>query len=151
MTNTWTNETVIDFINEVHLHPELWDVKSGIYKDKNAKKDGWFEIAEKFGVTSDEAYKKFRSLRTYAQNETKKNKSGSSGGKLVKWFAFDAISFVLTQNTANTGLDSENATPNVTQNTANTGLDSENATPNVSIFNKVYLTLIMYTFHFKCV
>ncbi|CAG9772076.1 unnamed protein product [Ceutorhynchus assimilis] len=52
-----------------------------------------------------------RSLRTYAKNEEKKKiKSGSAGGKVVKWFAFDAISFIPTQDTPNTGLDSENAT-----------------------------------------
>lgn len=86
-------------------------METGIYKDRNAKKDGWAVISEKFGITSDEAYKKFRSLRTYAKNEEKKKiKSGSSGGKVVKWFAFDAISFILTQDTPNTGLDSENAT-----------------------------------------
>lgn len=79
MTNTWTNEKIVDFINEVHLHPELWDVKSGIYKDRNAKKDGWSVIAEKFNIASTEAYKKFRSLRTYAHNEEKKKKSGSAG------------------------------------------------------------------------
>ncbi|KAI5652148.1 alcohol dehydrogenase transcription factor myb/SANT-like domain-containing protein [Phthorimaea operculella] len=130
MTNTWSNETVIDFINEVHLHPELWDVKSGHYKDRNVKKDGWAEVAEKFGIGSDDAYKKFRSLRTYAQTETKKNKSGSSGGKSVKWFAFDSISFVLNQNIANPGLESDSAAPD--NLTANTGLENEkNTTPNV--------------------
>lgn len=110
--NTWSNEKIIDFINEIHLHPELWNVETGIYKDRNAKKDGWAVISEKFGISSDEAYKKFRSLRTYAKNEEKKKiKSGSAGGnKVVKWFAFDAISFILTQDTPNTGLDSENAT-----------------------------------------
>lgn len=55
MTNTWSNEKIIDFINEVHLHPELWNVETGIYKNRNAKKDGWTVISEKFGVTSDEA------------------------------------------------------------------------------------------------
>ncbi|KAG5895813.1 hypothetical protein JTB14_028517 [Gonioctena quinquepunctata] len=111
MTNTWSNEKIIDFINEVHLHPELWNVETGIYRDRNAKKDGWAVISEKFGITSDEAYKKFRSLRTYAKNDEKKKiKSGSAGGKVVKWFASDAISFILAQDTPNTGLDSENAT-----------------------------------------
>lgn len=81
MNNTWSNERIIDFINEVHLHPELWDIKVGIYKDRNVKKDAWNKIAEMFGTTSDEAYKKFRSLRTYANNEEKKKKSGSAGGK----------------------------------------------------------------------
>ncbi|KAG5858266.1 hypothetical protein JTB14_032633 [Gonioctena quinquepunctata] len=111
MTNTWSNGKIIDFINEVHLHPELWNVETGIYEDRNAKKDGWAVISEKFGITSDEAYKKFRSLRTYAKNEEKKRiKSGSASGKVVKWFAFDAISFILAQDTPNPGLDSENAT-----------------------------------------
>lgn len=108
MTNTWSNEKIIDFINEVHLHPELWNVETGVYKDRNAKKDGWVVISAKIGVTSDEAYKKFRSLRTYVKNEEKKkNKSGSAGDKQVKWFAYDAISFILSQDTPNTGVDSE--------------------------------------------
>ncbi|XP_047524442.1 uncharacterized protein LOC125062505 [Pieris napi] len=117
MTATWSNEKITDFINEVHLYPELWDIKTGIYKDRNAKKDAWNEIAEKFGITSNEAYKKFRSLRTYANNEEKKKKSGSAGGKTVKWFAYDALSFLLKQNSANIGLDSENATSNATETT----------------------------------
>ena len=114
MTNTWSNEKIIDFINEIHVRPELWNVETGIYKDRNAKKDGWAVIAEKFNITSDEAYKKFRSLRTYAKNEERKKiKSGSGGTKPVKWFAFEAISFILSQDTPNTGVDSENSTTNV--------------------------------------
>lgn len=45
--------------------------------------------------------------------ERKKNKSGSAGGKQTKCFAYDAMSFILSQDTPNTGLDSENATENV--------------------------------------
>ncbi|CAH1100724.1 unnamed protein product [Psylliodes chrysocephalus] len=113
MTNTWSNANIIEFINEIHLHPELWNVETGIYEDRNAKKDGWAVIAKKFGISSDEANKKLRSLRTYTKNEVNKKKTGSAGGKLVKWF--DAISFVLAQDAQNTGLDSGNATANGTE------------------------------------
>lgn len=114
MTNTWSNEKTLDFLNEVQLHPEIWNVETGMYKDRNAKKDAWYIVATKFDISSDDAYKKFRSLRTYVKNEErKKNKSGSAGGKQTKWFAYDAMSFILSQNTPNTGLDSENATENV--------------------------------------
>ncbi|XP_072391856.1 uncharacterized protein [Diabrotica undecimpunctata] len=116
MTNNWSNETIIDFINEIHLRPELWNVEFAIYKDRNAKKDAWALVAEKFHISSDEAYKKFKSLRTYAKNEEKKKiKSGSAGGKPVKWFAFDAISFILSQDTQNKEVGSENKKTNVTE------------------------------------
>ncbi|CAK1601022.1 unnamed protein product [Parnassius mnemosyne] len=114
MTNTWSNEKTLDFINEVQLHPEIWNVETGMYKDNNAKKDAWSIVATKFDISSDDAYKKFRSLRTYVKNEErKKNKSGSAGGKQTKWFAYDAMSFILSQDTPKTRLDSENATENV--------------------------------------
>ena len=93
--NTWSNEKIIDFINEIHLHPVLWNVETSQYKDRNSKKDGWAAVATKFEITSDEAYKKFRSLRTYAKDEEKKKKSGSAGGNQITWFAYEAISFVL--------------------------------------------------------
>lgn len=86
-------------------------METGIYKDRNAKKDGWAVIAEYIEKFRDEAYKNFKSLRTYTKNEETKRL------KLVvlevKWFSFDAISFILIQNTANIGLDSETATANV--------------------------------------
>ncbi|CAK1601021.1 unnamed protein product [Parnassius mnemosyne] len=116
MTNTWSNEKTLDFINEVQLHPEIWNVETGMYKDNNAKKDAWSIVATKFDISSDDAYKKFRSLRTYVKNEErKKNKSGSAGGKQTKWFAYDAMSFILSQDTPKTRLDSENATENGTE------------------------------------
>lgn len=70
--STWTNDRTIEFINEIYLRPELWDVEVSSYRDRNAKKDGWAAVAIKFNISSDEAYKKFRSLRTYAKNEHKK-------------------------------------------------------------------------------
>ncbi|XP_047101232.1 uncharacterized protein LOC124720027 [Schistocerca piceifrons] len=107
----WTNEKTLNFINAIHLRPELWDVESSVYKDRNLKKDSWLAVADDYGITPDEAYKKFRSLRTYAKCEEKKHrKSGSSGGSTSPWFAYDAMSFILSQDVPETGADSENAT-----------------------------------------
>jgi hypothetical protein len=87
----WTNDHVLSFINSVYLRPELWDIEQNTYKDKNLKKDSWQSVGSEFGITAEEAYKKFRSLRTYARNEHKKmhKNSGSGGVKHVKWFAYD--------------------------------------------------------------
>ncbi|XP_013198545.1 uncharacterized protein LOC106141439 [Amyelois transitella] len=112
MSINWSNEKTIEFLNEVQKHPELWDVKTEVYKNRDAKKDGWALIAEKFGISSDDAYRKFKSLRTYAKNEEKKAKRASGGMKTVKWFAYDAISFILNQD-AHTGPDSGNTTATV--------------------------------------
>lgn len=105
MTLNWSNEKTIDFLNHIHAHPEVWDVKTESYKNRDAKRDGWAEISEIFGITSDEAYRKFKSLRTYAKNEEKKKKRSCGGFKSVKWFAYDAISFILDQD-VNSELDS---------------------------------------------
>ncbi|XP_030040548.2 uncharacterized protein LOC115455896 [Manduca sexta] len=91
----WTDEMIIQFINEIRRRPELWDVNNMAYKDREAKRNSWSRVGSLFDVTPDEAYSKFRNLRTYARNEQKKNK-----GK-VTWFAYDAISFIFTPNNQN--------------------------------------------------
>jgi len=106
----WTNEKILSFINSIYLRPELWDVEQNCYKDRNRKKDSWQSVASEFAITPEEAYKKFRSLRTYAKNEQKKlhKNSGSGGGKIVKWFAYDTISFILSRDIPESGMDTEN-------------------------------------------
>jgi hypothetical protein len=47
-------------------------VAQNTYKDKNLKKDSWQSVGSEFGMTAEEAYKKFRSLRKYAKNEHQK-------------------------------------------------------------------------------
>ncbi|CAH1976712.1 unnamed protein product [Acanthoscelides obtectus] len=110
MTN-WTNEKTLHLINAIHLRPELWDVDNVLYKDKNRKKDGWNAIATELEISSDEAYKKFRSLRTYVKNEAKKSSKKSGSGANSKdstWFAFQAMQFILARDTPNDGMDTEN-------------------------------------------
>lgn len=106
MTNCWSNEKTIEFINAVRVCPELWDAELPKYKDRRLKNERWRKIGEKFQCSSVEAYRKYRSLRTYAKYEEKKKKN-SDGGKQVKWFAYDALSFVLDENTSNPGVKSE--------------------------------------------
>lgn len=100
----------MDFINAVHLRRELWDVEESSFRNRVAKKDGWQAVGEEFGISGVEASKKFKNLRTYAQNERKKQKSGSGASKKKPWFAFEAIQFVLARDIPNAGVDSENRT-----------------------------------------
>jgi hypothetical protein len=88
----------------------LWDVEQNCYKDRNRKKDTWRSVASEFAITPEEAYKKLRSLRTYAKNEQKKlhKNSGSGGGKIVRCFAYDTISFTLSRDIPESGMDTEN-------------------------------------------
>lgn len=105
MSSCWSNERILDFINEIHKHPTLWDVETNEYKDRNAKKNIWVKIANKFNISSEEAYRKFKNLRTYAKNEEKKKKCSNEGSKQVKWFAYDAISFILSRDITNSEVD----------------------------------------------
>lgn len=93
----WSNKKIIKFLNEVRIRPELWNVSVSAYRDRKAKFNAWSEVAAQFNITPDVAYKKFRSLRTYAQTEHKKK-----GGKDISWFAYDAISFILSGDESET-------------------------------------------------
>jgi hypothetical protein len=89
----------------MYLRPELWDIEQNRYKDRNLKEYSWPSIASEFAITPEEAYKKFKSLRTYVKNKQKKlpKNSGSGSGKIVKWFAYDAISFILSRDIQKVG------------------------------------------------
>lgn len=98
--NPWNNESIIDFLNAIRIRPELWNVNSDKYKDRDMRKNAWAEIAPRFSVTPEDAYRKFKSLRTYAKQDEKTRKIG--GSKPATWFAHDAISFLLSQDGDNT-------------------------------------------------
>ncbi|CAH2239718.1 jg6787 [Pararge aegeria aegeria] len=102
MNRVWSNKKIIKFINEVHVRPELWNVSVAAYRDRKAKFNAWSAVAAQFNITPDVAYKKFRNLRTYAKTEHKKK-----GGKPISWFAYDAISFILSGDGSDRGIDSE--------------------------------------------
>lgn len=98
--NPWHNESIIDFLNAIRIRPELWNVNSERYKDRDLKKNSWAELAPRFSVTPEEACRKFKCLRTYAKQDEKIRKTGSS--KRGTWFAYDAISFLLSPDDDNT-------------------------------------------------
>lgn len=79
--------------------------KTIFIKNKNGKKQSWKVAAKDFGITVDDAYKKFRSLWTHAKCETKKfqKKRESAGGTSSMWLALSAISFVLSRNLPEAG------------------------------------------------
>ncbi|XP_075986795.1 uncharacterized protein LOC142983689 [Anticarsia gemmatalis] len=96
----WSNEIILNFINDISRYPELWDAETPDYRSKKKRKERWHEIAVKYAVTTGDAQKKFKSLRTYAKNEEKKTLSKGEDGKRVKssWFAYDAMSFIRSQD-----------------------------------------------------
>ncbi|XP_023945513.2 uncharacterized protein LOC112051206 [Bicyclus anynana] len=98
----WSNKKIIKFIKEVHIRPELWNVSVCEYRDRKAKFNAWSAVAAQFNITPDMAYKKFRNLRTYAKTEHRKK-----CGKAISWFAYDAISFILSGDGTDRGIDSE--------------------------------------------
>ena len=46
-------------------------------------------------------------MRKMNRKKLHKN-SGSGGGKIVKWFAYDTISFILSRDIPESGMDTEN-------------------------------------------
>lgn len=110
LSQPWSNEKILKFIDEILVRPELWYVRASAYKDRNIKKDSWAEIVSKFHVTAEEAYKKFQKLQTYAKTELQEKKNGSSARKKVAWYAFKVISFVLSRDIPDAETDSETNT-----------------------------------------
>jgi hypothetical protein len=67
----WTNEQFLSFIYYIYLRPELWEVEQNCCRHRNRKEHSWQIVTSEFAITPEEAYKKFRSLRTYAKNKQK--------------------------------------------------------------------------------
>jgi hypothetical protein len=44
----FTDEQILQLINEYKKYPVLWDLKDKFYKLKNKKKDAWVAIASVF-------------------------------------------------------------------------------------------------------
>ncbi|WP_445973951.1 hypothetical protein, partial [Klebsiella pneumoniae] len=42
---SWANEKIFDFVNAIHIRPELWDVEHANYRNRFVKKDGWEAVA----------------------------------------------------------------------------------------------------------
>lgn len=64
-------------------------------------------MAGEFNITGEDAYRKFKSLRTYTKNEYRNLQK--KGGKVV-WFAYETMQFILSRDLADFAVDSESAT-----------------------------------------
>lgn len=91
----WTEEQTVQFVERYKQLETLWNVKSGLYKNKHARESALKELVkfmniDGFGI--EEAKNKIRSLRaTYIGERNKIDRSVSNGAEEVykpnmKWF-----------------------------------------------------------------
>lgn len=82
----WSKEDTITLINLFEEFPELWQVKSKIYRDRTKKQKAIKFISEKFDTTETEIQRKLHNLRTQTNQEWKKiitRKSGQGTDELM--------------------------------------------------------------------
>lgn len=79
----WKSETIIQFLELYEQVPCLWEVHSGMYKNKDARENGYLQIARLMnieGFGSSDVKAKIRSIRnTYTLKLGKIEKSKKSG------------------------------------------------------------------------
>ena len=116
MTTIANNEFWIEFFQLFESLPELWKVKSDVYKDKKIKKKSWETLLEIFkevqpNETVDLLKKKIGNIRTCFRKELKKVekswKSGAEGEEYIPslWY-FDNLLFLKDQETQINGVSS---------------------------------------------
>jgi len=95
----WLKSEIDQLINMYHNKPELWDVKSKVYKDRMKKRDALDEIATTFETTVEEITRKIHNLRNQFNSEFKKTTKKKSGQGLdelytSKWPYFKSLLFL---------------------------------------------------------
>lgn len=106
----WSQEKVCDFIEEYRALEVLWNIRLPEYKNNKAKLDAHQKLSQKFNCDVAFIKKKIKNLRTSFRREHKnmtEKKSGSSGSKKNKWFAYDLLLFLRDVETPRTGFSSE--------------------------------------------
>ena len=73
------NEESIQFLDEVHKFDCLYNKFSKDFKNKFKKYNCWIKIGEKFGLSPEEAEKKFRNIRTAYGRHLRRMRSTPSG------------------------------------------------------------------------
>uniref|UniRef100_A0A146KWA1 MADF domain-containing protein n=1 Tax=Lygus hesperus TaxID=30085 RepID=A0A146KWA1_LYGHE len=72
----------------VEALPELWDVSSNIYKDRNWRAVSTAALASEFATDTKEISRKLHNLRTQLNSELRRMRKRKSGGRrLQKWMA----------------------------------------------------------------
>lgn len=97
MTEKWSSETTIKFVQELRTHECLWNVKREVYKNKQMRESAYRKIVEAMNIVGfnvPEVKTKIRNLKsTYFQEKRKIEKSKASGSGSenvykpnIKWF-----------------------------------------------------------------
>lgn len=92
----WLKAEIDELIDLYHAKPELWDIKSKIYRNRVKKQSALVEIAENFRTTVEEITRKIHNLRNQFNSELKKaakKKTGEGTDELYisKWPYFNSL------------------------------------------------------------
>jgi len=94
-SESWTNNRVIELIEDIKEHRVLWDPKDVYYKSKTKKFDCFKNLSIKYQCTVDEIKKKWTNLLQVYRSCRRKikctSKSGAGRDEVYKplWFAYD--------------------------------------------------------------
>ena len=96
---SWSKEETYALIQMYEGFPELWNVKSKMYRDRIKKEKAFKAIADKFKASVSEIQRKLHNLRTQQNQECKKIKKrhseeGADDVYKSSWEYFDALKFL---------------------------------------------------------
>nr|XP_021187175.2 uncharacterized protein LOC110373991 [Helicoverpa armigera]XP_049692901.1 uncharacterized protein LOC110373513 [Helicoverpa armigera]XP_049695498.1 uncharacterized protein LOC126054322 [Helicoverpa armigera]XP_049701618.1 uncharacterized protein LOC126055626 [Helicoverpa armigera]XP_049701770.1 uncharacterized protein LOC126055649 [Helicoverpa armigera]XP_049704633.1 uncharacterized protein LOC126056258 [Helicoverpa armigera]XP_049705200.1 uncharacterized protein LOC126056410 [Helicoverpa len=97
MSNVWSNELELTFIECFRAEPVLWDINLKDYKNKLKTHDAWMRISTVMEIPIDELKKKKDSLmssyRSYKGKVKKSVQSGAGADEIYQpiWFAYEAM------------------------------------------------------------
>ncbi|XP_063536629.1 uncharacterized protein LOC134746231 [Cydia strobilella] len=95
----WTNEKLLNFINDYRKCKVLWDIRNPNYKHNSKKRKILIAFGQKYGMDEGSVRKKIKNLRSAFHREhhrlTSKMKDDHESDDVRKWFAYDALKFIL--------------------------------------------------------
>nr|CAH7769819.1 unnamed protein product [Callosobruchus chinensis] len=101
-STAWTNELVVELIDNYKLHECLWNAKHIKYKCRNTKLDAWVTLAEKTGKNVAEVKRKVKNIVAQFARERRRRrtmkKSGAAAYFKSKWFAYESLLFPADKN-----------------------------------------------------
>lgn len=93
----WTNEKYLRFIDDYRKASVLWDIRNPDYKNNSKKRSVVANLAQKYCVEDGALKKKIKNLRSAFHREHHRltNRKGGAVDESRKWFAYDALRFIL--------------------------------------------------------
>nr|CAH7753868.1 unnamed protein product [Callosobruchus chinensis]CAH7765040.1 unnamed protein product [Callosobruchus chinensis]CAH7767932.1 unnamed protein product [Callosobruchus chinensis] len=78
-STAWTNELVVELIDNYKLHECLWSAKHIKYKCRNTKRDAWVTLAGKTGKNVAEVKRKVKNILAQFARERRRRTMKKSG------------------------------------------------------------------------